>query len=711
MINPSMIHRRMVVFLIVICIVSLRYAYSFSGYLQAEVIAALDKRDAFFSAMKLPPSIDLSSLSSQKELHAALQKNLQNYHGEATVWYYFLHGVATIGTSKDNAAESFSKALGMASAVPADLWVLFTEFDMLNQSPWAQQTLGYLEKSFIRNGVTHSNMLSQLMLLRNHQTSSTGSIQTIDYLNWAQLFDPGSIAPSLYRLFHKQTDAKSTIFSQIKTASLLLWNSWHLQLETLNLLYQWFRIIAILFIFLVILFLSIDKLPTALHRASDIFPLSVPAFVRKFLTLFIFLSILNFGVVPFLLVVIVLLWRKTYYIKRKLLLVTLALVLGSPLDCRITEAFRQTLSEDQPLQLLRRSMTEAWYPALENDIMTVYAKNTTNKTTLLAAALLYWKKNDLAKASSFINRLQPMNSRDPVIYVVAGNIFRELSDNVMAKNIYEKCIAEFPSSEYAYFNLSQLLLATLQPSQASILLEKSSQLGKEFISEFLVKNEQLFSTSWPRLRQVMVPDYSPSFFWSNLFLQNSGSWKNANIMFRPRFLGLTIPIFYLLAAILIIGIMWQSGKTNSIEKVFYCRYCGVSMCHKCRKGVICPSCHNRLASLSNKEMSVSVSNQIIRKRHFNSTIQFHVFNAIIPGSGTLFCSEKTHAHHLILFIVSIVCFSLVLYAWILQESWAILVPHYCMFVVFGIVACYNLFFFTVSLRKAIREFRLYTGGK
>ena len=205
--------------------------------------------------------------------------------------------------------------------------------------------------------------------------------------------------------------------------------------------------------------------------------------------------------------------------------------------------------------------------------------------------------------------------------------------------------------ESVLFNLSQCFMRQMEIMKGTELMNQAAKRNHSAVNTFIRQNDLLYSKNWPPLRRLMIPGYTPSYFWNHVFLKNNGDWDSTNRLWGTAFMGIkastSIFIFCTIFLFLLFSSFFKSPVR--IKKLFECKYCGRVVCKKCSHGILCTSCDSLTAFATNDKKLSKVRFSIDEKFSFWRSIKEVALDIIIPGSGRFF-DNKTASFSTIVFL-------------------------------------------------------------
>ncbi len=603
---------------------------------ERSISTALNNRDDFYQTVGITHEEATFNMLWTSKGRLALQEQLELNIYPDIPWYHFLLGIVNCQISINVAVKNFNTAIRCAESDPGSMWVLFNEFRQAKQEDWADKCLRNLEREFISSSALSAPVISQQLLAIAKQEHQRGNPENAEkYIAWSSRFERYPFWQTVYKGVYSFPQKTTDLIQAVIKCIAMIKNSWLLQLTLFNYIYHWFRFICIAFICMVLLTLSLETMPVALHPVLEFFPAGITSRLRYLLSIALLLSLSVFGFIPFTLLVSLLLWRHVKGQKRILLLISLVLITLSPMDARIQEMFRMTLSPDQSLGIFRRAISEGWHIDIEKRVQENLKTNHDDYLAYTSAAILGLKKNDMQSATSYIKKAEEIAPTDPVVLITAGNIYFSAGNEQRAQSYYTKCIEHFPTDATALFNSGQLNLNLLNTAEGTQQLAKAAELQPEMVNTFIEKNADFFSDNWPRLRQFQQPDYSASYFWKKVFPAYTGSWESTGVLWGATLFGIPPLVFLCIAPVLLL-ILLTAKKVHPVEKIFFCKLCGNPMCRKCRVGLLCTDCIQATDEVRNETLNKHVTRQILRHKEFIRLLTSNILRGLFPGTEKIY---------------------------------------------------------------------------
>ncbi len=655
------------------------------------MLKALQQRDAFYHKVGIAHTKINFNLLLTKKGGYALEKKLTTHQVPLNIWYNVLSGVVQLKRSEEKAKAFFQKALTLADNNPGSLLVLFFEFQEFKLAHWSEQALMKLEKEYLAMGGQSAALVAQQLLTESKFAVSNENIpESNKLLNWSAQFERYPLWQTYLEGAKKIFQDPIHFFAGVKRSLSMTKYSWFLQLKLLYFLYSWFIYALLFYIGVIFIAFSFQKLPAALHPFACMLPQSLPSPLRLFFCLAVYFSFISFGILFFLLMTAIIIWP---YIKKKnryVLLSAIAILLLSPINARINDAFSASLSDNQPLGILRRALSEGWHEDLELQIIDEVEKDDANLLNHISAAVINLKKNNPVAAVFHAKYYEDMQQKDPVALITAGNIYNYIDNSEKAKSYYQTCLHTFPANSFALFNLGQLNHHLMNILEGSEQIEKAAEANPFLVNTYIEKNARYFTDSLPPLRQFMQPDYTPGYFWIHIFPKNCGSWKSAEAIWGTTFFGMPPLIFLFISPILLLFfILYKNNKTN--HHITYCKLCGKAVCPKCQKGSLCNGCAVEIERRNTNEKKHNKNRKTVNSTRMITTIVTISLNIAFPGLGHLYRKEAFSWGITIRIIASIIIyasyamlltFSMTYPFWVIKDTVTVLLIGLLMYNVF-----------------------------
>jgi tetratricopeptide (TPR) repeat protein len=694
-------------FAVLLLICSSSIAYQIPGpFWASKIDSALSVRDHYYSAI-FQDSINFSIADLNKIQLAEFCARLMGSPDPSNPWYNFFLGILDCNKEKNDSSGYFATALSLAQLDPGTTWALFIEFTRNQKTMWAERCLLRLEKLLLASGAQSAPIIAQQLLFYAHLDEKQKDYKSaFNYYRWAERFDRNQPWSLLHRLWKCLPSHFQLFVSTFNELMELVYNSWILQLYFAMHAYTWLH--YFLFVFVIIIFIGIGMrhLSQAIHALADRLPYDTPSPLKTLLPLCLTLSFVSFGVIPFLWLIIFLVWRFTDNKEKIFLGISLFMLLISPVDARIRDMFRQTLMPQGSLNLYIRASEEGYSPELYRRSLEKIVIDRSDFLAFLAASLCAMKKDDTAAACINANNALSLRPNDPLALLLAGNASYVSNDFNKAAINYQKILSGFPSRLDARFNLAQCYARKSDTSMDLDFIKIISIKDQNIINNFININDTYFSKNWPPLRQTMPLSLPASYFWKNIFPAYSGSWQTAINIWGASFFGFppypSIIAFILLTFIFILWNVYLALKKRG-QYNLTCRLCKRAICESCKKGELCISCFRATKYIRNVKMLAGLQNSIIQRRQSYFALAEHLLDIIFPGSGMLFSNR--HSKTLVAFVIILTSsvYSSYFFLSNIHSGYPLVVILDKIEIVPYFLGCYNVIFIIRALSAAFRK--------
>ncbi len=610
---------------------------------ERNITQALNSRDYFYRQIGLPIEEDGFGVA-YKEDPASILFRLSRHAGKKNAWHHLLASIGHEAASPDSARMHHRKAVALSARSPGMLWGLFLEYRRAGIYEKASSCLNELESLFLRSGATDFPLVSkQLILLGRGAVQDLPAKDTIDYLNWASRFERVPFWPTVIRGLSSRVEGFS--IHQTVQGFGLIGRSWVLQLRFAEATYMFVRRVILLIVAILLLGLAFRVLPKSLHAMTHLYPQAVPVKLRLIFSAIVVLSLLSFGLLPFLFILALITWNHIEGTGRKLATACIVAMILFPLDSYFRAYLLNALTADSPIGVYRRTIEEGYSEDLDRETTAFIRKSPDNYLSYLSGALVSYKKGDLQTALMRIKKAGALRDNDPVVLITAGNIHIAAGKYRDAGELYRKSMNEYPDYEEAYYNLGQYRMASLETLEGTKLISRATRMNNRSVNTFTDRNLRHFSDSWPWVRQVMQPDYNPPDFWKGVFwksglnIRPSHTWGAGFLGFPP--VVSSILMIALFAGAAALKNMKRGGRRRGVvRKLFHCRVCGAVMCRKCKTGGTCLSCLQATQKIDNARVNASIRFRIQQFQTNVRTVTAAALNSFFPGAGRLYLSAE-----------------------------------------------------------------------
>jgi hypothetical protein len=629
--------------LCLLCAAALSYAVNQQPiFWESEFNAALDVRDSFYALVGVDTLAYRSGAMTDADTRPLAQK-LARFQDLENTWFNFLSGIVLSGRESTNSDPAvsryidmyFSKALSLSERSPGASWALFYEFRRFRLYPWAEKSLQQLEKQFLEAGAQASPLVAQQMLRCAQQDRQEHPQQADRWIYWSRQFDYHQSWATILKINAVLPWGFPAFFSLMRDVTREIADTWVLQLAIAPHVAHWFILSLSILVAALVIVLGVKHLGKPLHPLMHLYPLSVPPHLRQVYVVMAFFAFIFFGLLPFLWLVLIIVWRHCSRSERILAGVCAFLLVLAPLACRIESALYAARAPEGTISLFQRSLDDGFDPMLNAQVRQHAGLLPADYLAQIAAANFSIKCQDMSAAQSYAAKAEALEPDDPVVMLMSGNVAYYSHDTARANDYYTRCIKMFPELEATFFNPCIYYFSEMKFMEGMNLIETAGKRNQARISTFVKKNDDYFSGSWPPVRHVLQPDYRPSYFWSRVFPRYIGSWRDAQVLWSASFFGLGfIPYFAVCALCLIV--LSFTRAASGVKKIFFCKMCGVPICRRCRTKEFCSRCAESVENVPDQAMFQTIMSKFIMRHYHADLMARNFINAVFPGMGPLF---------------------------------------------------------------------------
>jgi tetratricopeptide (TPR) repeat protein len=662
--------------------------------------SSLSRKSAFLTTLNIslnPSEMDQTQISAFVN-NLELQSNVYRNN----CWFYFYKGLMIPDINRE---ANFNLALLNAQKSPGDLWLLHIACIENDIQELDDKVLNLLEKSMLSFGAEQSNIISRQMI------DYAGILLKKGYFDKAQKLYIQSQRFGSNDIFYSYTTAWKLSPALLFHIPNFLQNSLYSVLNSsvthIATLYSVYSILKLLFV-LIILILSaifqIKYLPYVLHRYVDYFPSNVPNFLRLLLTCSIYISFISFGVLPFLWVSTILIFKHLSRHEKRLYSVVLILLCLAPLDVHIQSLLVRANNPQGPFGVFSRSVREGYTGSVKQSILTSLSEDPENALLHLAMVNYSMKNGDLLTAQKYLETAATFSPNDPVVLTTAGNLAFFQNKFDVALKMYSKALEISPNYSEALYNSGQCLLNKLQTVDAMAMIDKAVKYSPVRINSFMKANDQYYTNAVPVLRRVIFADYTPSLFWSHPAFKSIYNGSFTSSFWGLSFLGISswITLLISLAIVAYILINQMLSETKKPLRVFFeCRYCGKLLCRACKNGSLCSSCADALKFVHNEHILEKLHTQIAARSDFIRNTTHFSADILFPGAGYILRGELFSIKAGLLIIFSSIIY--ICYYLMLAKSAMFSHFHYLHLIILLPCFTYSLFFIIKYSRLISKE--------
>lgn len=622
-------------------------------------------------------------------------------------WYFFLRGVYNLKSGSSGSAN-FRKALEVTEGNIGDLWLLFVEFEKIDQREWSDLTIERIHKALTTSGSSVApTIVSQLMILARQSDSKNNKSNASYYVQTALKFTK-TTTPILATAYlngiqpgeHKITPVTlvSSFFDELKS-------NWQIQTHVIKGVFiftKGFIYVSTIILFLLIL---IKYYPKVVHTLVCRYPLSVPYKIRLSFISILILPFLFFGgyVGALITSFALLIYIDSKHYKRLIGLVIIGFLLFPVLNYP-EAAIDDILSENTVHSLYYQSINEIPSEDLRKKIVNwkksgtdenSLEKSSKQKALLLTAEaiVIFKQQSNQNMAEHLINKALKLEP-DFQPTLIAASVINQAGNNPDAKEYFESAIEKFPKLAEVHYNYNRYKLESNLIEHTDENLNKAMSLSKEKIQEQTDLNTLYYGESTPPVtRRYFISTMDSKTFWENRkdLIGSSATkatklWGNTFFGFNPLQSTLILSAIFV---ILLIRIISTSSKRSSISK---CSLCGRPTCRNCKCAEYCNECNTLMKSISNESLIESMKIKISINKRLTARIIGISLQMLFPGSAAFFINGKPPLKAFPILFITLLVYTV--YVVLFSYSFS-LFPEKSLFIkllILGILSLYNIFF-------------------
>ncbi|HEX2958478.1 MAG TPA: tetratricopeptide repeat protein [Chitinispirillaceae bacterium] len=627
---------------------------------------SIARQSDFLASLNIPADKPFNIAELNQAQIATIINHLESLSGSNrdNCWFYFFKGLLVRDINRE---ENFNLSILNAQQDAGALWLLYIAFVENDISGYNEKILNLLEKQLLLNGAEQSSVISrQLLDYAGTKIRHRDYNKATDLFIQAQRFGSNDI----YNIY--TTAWKISPLFLFKIPDLLqsfyhsFFNSTVSHVAAINSAYRIVKLFFSLFVLSLVTIFLIKYLPYVLHRFVDYFPSSLPYYVRLAFVCIIFVSFISFGVLPFLWLSSILIFKHLSKNEKTLYNAVFVLLLLAPLDVHVQSLFVRATNPAGVLQVYSRSVREGYSESIQQSIISSLASDPENKLLNLAHVNYSLKTGDLLSAKKHLDAVQFLYPDDPVVLTTAGNLAFFQNNFDSAIKMYTKALEIAPTYSDALYNSGQCLLRKLQTVDAMEMIDKAVKYSSVRINNFMKVNDQYFTDTVPVLRRIVFADYTPSLFWSKLSFNSVYDQSFASAYWGMSFLGVPswITLFISFAILISVWVHQFLSETKKPLRIFFeCRYCGKLLCRACKNGSLCSSCSDALKFVHNEHVLEKLHNQITARSYLIRNTTHSFADMLFPGAGYILRGELFSFKTGFLIIVSsaiYVCYYLIM---------------------------------------------------
>ncbi len=672
-----------------------------------EIDSALKTRSEFLESIDLTEKDFLSLESWINSQQQQFSKRVSSRAESRAPWYFYLAGVLeSQGSESQN--THFKQAIRISSNHPGTLWLLSLEFIRNDQLLWAEESLMELEKSMFSRGGIAAPTISQQLLLAGKRLEPQSKSQAEFCFGWAKQFDPDQSWSALQNArIHFPLEIVES-FTSIGNAFNTISRSWRAQHALAFNLYRLLRTSFIIFILVIAIQLSLNYLPSAVHVLDDKLFSGLPLKYRPLASIAVVLSVVSFGIVPFLWALAFLVRRFLSKGEKSLLTFACLLLTLSPLDNWMYNVFLNSASSSQTPHIFTRVTTEGYSEELHQAALKNARENPSDHLAYLGVAISAVKGEDHNTSAEALRKALQLSPKDPLTLLTAGNISFLLGNHDAVEQYYTALIEKDPRNLEAKFNMGQYQIEKGGSITATDLIDQAARLYPRKVNRFIEKNDIHYSGNSPLLRRLMQPELSPKYFWLKRFLHHGGSLSDSKPLWGASFFGLgpiaSLILFVLFFASLLFLDRFIWNSYSKVKELFNCKICGRIICRKCRKGTKCEKCHEESQYVRNASSINAQQRAYIDASRKRKNIMKSLFGLTVPGSDKLIKGDKTFSP-----AIHVMLSCLVLSLYYTSSTFQTRYPQITtinLMIPFSVFMIYNLLFIIkhgLALKKTLTE--------
>ena len=632
-----------------------------------QIDSAINSRDDFYSR-------NIGAYREQRSLsNNTIKEQILKSRDRGNSWYYYYLGNAS--TNPKEKEMYYNKSINLCKNNIGNLWVLFLEFYKQGNKKFQDIIINKISFLANRDAVLSIPTIQEQLVILSKIEYLKGNIDYADkLLKESEKFavDNSFLSFSKFLLSKDSDDFYSFQNSFVENIQ----NDWKTEVNSALFIIKEIKIILFVFIFFVIVITITKYYTTIIHSASCMYPQSIPYRMRVTFSSIIFVLIGIFGLYP-LAVAFILLALKSETSKgiKKLLSVSLIVLILLPLLSFVSGRFLYTLSDNSPLVLYEKAVYDAPTPDLYSEIKEVAYKdgksNVEKAINTISLALIQYKRGNIKSAVSLSQKAYSLWPEGEPVLLATGAIYRTYGDSKKAYSILKKCVELYPSSPEANYNFGQINLERVGIEDGTKYSAKAGQIAPAKIDDFISRNSSLFK-KYPE-RKFFIGGITPQLFWNNFSeIFSSFNIDFVNQYWGARFFGLP-PIYTTIAIIILLIITHSITPTISMVKSRgYCSLCGRPICKKCSSNGVCNDCKSMLEHITNENLVEKMKIKLNNHQRTIITLKAHIIDMIFPGTKDLFLKKKTKKR--MYFLIPITFITYIYYITIISNSYSIIDP-------------------------------------
>jgi hypothetical protein len=634
--------------------------YSISTPAEKLIKNAIESRNIYFSNLN-----GKKSISDMRSTISNWLPELKKERNRSTIWYNYLTGLSW-HYKHQSPKKAFSNALNLAKTDQGNLWVLYLEFQKIKNDEWSKKTLFELKKLYLTNGITDVPAIRTQFQLLARDAFTSGNRELSDtYLENANQFSSINTPQISTRLF--VGGANVSLFSSLKEYVTELKNSWIVQVILLKKIYSLFKIVATVFIIIILSLMSAKYYSKTVHHISCLYPKSSPYKIRILYSSLILAALLTISFYPLIILLALLLLRTADKgLHKNLIRVAATLLLLFPLDSYISLFFNQTISSNYIAQTYLEARDGAPTIKLKQKISNYLSNKDINddaKSLLHTSLALYeYKKNRINAAMYSINNALKISETNEATLTAAGVIYYANGKKEDGRNFLQKAVELYPTSPEANYNYGQINLEEVSTIDGSNYISTASKINPLKVNRFISDNSTYFNDGdWPKLRHFFISSLSPKQFWASSTSYILDTPNGSKAIWGSKLFGIP-PLITIILLFIVFQARNMVGTNRKKKKrvVGSCTLCGKPTCRKCDSDDLCNECHTSLTSITNSSLVDSMKNKLSTGKRVRIRIRGLVMEMLFPGSRGLYLKSKKSFKNIFLLPITLVLYSLYL---------------------------------------------------
>ncbi len=625
-----------------------------NAFWEDRITIAIDQRNAVFtSLLGSTATLTISDWSSEIRREAV---SLLSIDASSGVWQQLIFGILRYLEGGTDAERYWTSALSLAAGDPGTTWLLVTEFNRYRIKEYTERALQQLEKQMFIEGALSVPTITRQLLQYGSLRKLSGDITGAGYFfSWAHRFNRNEYASFVMSASMNGLRNPAAAISSLISAALVATRSWPAQVSIAR---SFFAALHLFFSIVLVtggIILCVKYFPLALHRYTHFFPSTVPSVLRILFTNLIVYSLLSLGLIPFLWVALLLLWKHLSRPDRIIGSLLMAVILLAPFDAALANRFRHAADAHGTASRLERSLDGG--AATGN-----HPSNHFEATPLpnaLSDILNSMKRQEWTTALAGLAALKNREN-DPLVNNLKGICHFFTGSMETATALFEQVLDTRPSDPSARFNLARCHIASNDATRGMELLKEAADTRSSLVNDFVEENDRYFSDNWPPLRQLMFPEYPPSRFWKEIFFAPLRDTSGVYLFWGFSFLGFPpVTSFFIFLLLMITTLLTGriSAGNRQLRRLFSCRYCGRILCRRCTTGILCSACADATRKEPSPRSIEKIREQLVDRSENTLTLRSTVFNIFFPGSGSLLDHHAKPGNAILVLLLSSVVYT------------------------------------------------------